>query len=70
MRARISVGANDVFPEQFAKFLVSDPDARAVFLDRHADLMDPAFWVGKQERIREGVQEDVFPYPENLRFRR
>jgi isocitrate dehydrogenase kinase/phosphatase len=65
-----SVGPHDVFPEQFAHFLVSDPQARAVFLERHADLMDPQFWAGKQARLRAGVQEDVFPYPEALRFRR
>jgi isocitrate dehydrogenase kinase/phosphatase len=65
-----SVGAHDVFPEQFARFLVSDPQAREVFLERHADLMDPAYWSGKQARIRAGVQEDVYPYPEEIRFKR
>ncbi|MFY9315166.1 MAG: bifunctional isocitrate dehydrogenase kinase/phosphatase [Burkholderiales bacterium] len=65
-----SVGANDVFPEQFAAFLVSDPAAREIFLEQHADLMDPAFWAGKQEKIRAGVLEDVFPYPQSVRFRR
>jgi isocitrate dehydrogenase kinase/phosphatase len=65
-----SVGANDVFPEQFARFLVSDPAAREIFLERHADLMDPAFWAGKQEQLRAGLHEDVFPYPEEIRFRR
>ena len=65
-----SVGPHDVFPEQFARFLVSDPEAREVFLERHADLMDPGFWAGKQARIRAGVQEDVYPYPEAVRFLR
>ncbi len=65
-----SVGPNDVFPEQFASFLVSDPRAREVFLRRHADLMTPEFWQRKQARIRAGEQEDVFPYPESMRFRR
>jgi isocitrate dehydrogenase kinase/phosphatase len=65
-----SVGPNDVFPEQFARFLVTDPAAREIFLERHADLMDPEFWSGKQARVRAGVQEDVFPYPEEVRFPR
>jgi isocitrate dehydrogenase kinase/phosphatase len=65
-----SVGPHDVFPEQFATFLVSDPQAREVFLERHADLMRPEFWAGKQAQLRAGVQEDVFPYPESIRFRR
>jgi isocitrate dehydrogenase kinase/phosphatase len=63
-----SVGPHDVFPEQFARFLVSDPQAREIFLERHADLMDPEFWAGKQARIRAGIQEDVYPYPEEIRF--
>jgi isocitrate dehydrogenase kinase/phosphatase len=65
-----SVGANDVFPEQFARFLVSDPTAREIFLERHADLMDPAFWAGKQAQLRTGRHDDVFPYPDEIRFRR
>jgi len=65
-----SVGSNDIFPEQFASFLVSDPQARSIFLEKHADLMDPAFWRGKQAQLRAGVQEEVFPYPQAIRFRR
>jgi isocitrate dehydrogenase kinase/phosphatase len=65
-----SVGPNDVFPEQFARFLVTDPVAREIFLERHTDLMDPAFWSGKQAQVRAGVHEDVFPYPEEIRFTR
>jgi isocitrate dehydrogenase kinase/phosphatase len=65
-----SVGPHDVFPEQFARFLVSDPQAREVFLERHADLMQPEYWAGKQARLRAGVQEDVYPYPEEIRFKR
>jgi isocitrate dehydrogenase kinase/phosphatase len=65
-----SVGPNDVFPEQFARFLVSEPRMQEIFLHHHRDLTDPEFWLGKQARIRAGVQEDVFPYPETVRFAR
>jgi len=65
-----SVGPSDVFPEQFERFLVSDPRARDVFFERHADLATPEFWSTKQERIRAGLQDDVFSYPESARFRR
>ena len=64
------VGDGDVFPEQFDRFLVSNPRAREIFYEYHRDLLDPAFWAGKQERVRSGVQEDVFPYPEEIRFPR
>ncbi len=65
-----SVRPNDVFPEQFATFLVTSHKGRQAFLEHHADLMDPAFWASKQARLRAGQQEDVFPYPEEIRFRR
>jgi isocitrate dehydrogenase kinase/phosphatase len=32
--------------------------------------MDPAFWSGKQDQLRAGVPEDVFPYPQAIRFKR
>jgi isocitrate dehydrogenase kinase/phosphatase len=65
-----SVGPSDVFPEQFAHFLVADPMSRRVFLGYHADLTDPAFWLERQAQLRAGVQADVFPYPESVRFPR
>jgi isocitrate dehydrogenase kinase/phosphatase len=65
-----SVGPQDVFPEQFARFLVSDARSREVFLEYHRDLLDPEFWKDKQRLIEEGREEDVFPYPIEARFRR
>jgi isocitrate dehydrogenase kinase/phosphatase len=64
------VGDGDVFPEQFERFFVTEPRAREIFFEHHRDLLDPGFWQAKQERARDGEQEDVFPYPEELRFSR
>jgi isocitrate dehydrogenase kinase/phosphatase len=64
------VGESDVFPEQFDCFLVADPRARQIFYEYHRDLLDPEFWKGKQELVQAGLQEDVFPYPEEARFPR
>ena len=64
------VGEGDVFPEQFEHFLVANPRAREIFYEYHRDLLDPAFWAAKQARWRAGVLEDVFPYPEEIRFPR
>jgi isocitrate dehydrogenase kinase/phosphatase len=64
------VGDGDVFPEQFEHFLVSNPRAREIFYEYHRDLLDPAFWSAKQARFRDGVLEDIFPYPEEIRFQR
>jgi isocitrate dehydrogenase kinase/phosphatase len=62
-----SVGPNDVFPEEFVRFF-GDGYARDLFLECHLELTDPEFWIDKQRRIRASVQEDIFPYPEELRF--
>ena len=64
-----TVGPNDVFPEEFGTFLLGDPRVRELFMKHHADLLDAAFWQEKQESIRNGQLEDVFPYPESLRFK-
>ncbi len=64
-----TVGPNDVFPEEFGTFLLGDPRVRELFMKHHADLLDAAFWQEKQARIRDGQLEDVFPYPESLRFK-
>jgi isocitrate dehydrogenase kinase/phosphatase len=64
------VGEADVFPEQFDRFLVAEPRAREIFYEHHRDLLEPEFWQAKQELVRSGEQEDVFPYPEEMRFSR
>ena len=63
------VGAADVFPEEFAAFLLGDSRVREVFLENHRELLDVDFWASTQRRIAAGHVEDVFPYPETLRFR-
>ena len=65
-----SIAANDIFPEQFATFLFADRRVRESFLKQHADLLEADFWLAKQENIRNGIYEDVFPYPQKIRFRR
>lgn len=62
------VGETDIFPEQFAYFLVAEPRAREIFYEYHRDLLDPDFWKAKQALVRAGEQEDVFPYPQECRF--
>ena len=63
-----SVGPRDVFPETFAPFLLGNPAVRAVFMQHHADLLDPAFWQGHKARIAAGHVHDVFPYERDRRF--
>jgi isocitrate dehydrogenase kinase/phosphatase len=63
-----AVGKNDVFPEEFATFLLASPTLRKVFVRHHADLLSPKFWQTAQQKIRDGHVEDFFPYPQELRF--
>ena len=63
------VASNDVFPEEFARFLLGDPRLRGVFVRHHADLLAPDFWQDAQRRIERGELPDFFPYPESVRFR-
>ena len=62
------VARNDIFPEEFATFLLASPQVRKVFLKHHKDLLDPKFWQDAQQKIRDGHVEDFFPYPQELRF--
>lgn len=63
-----SVGRHDVFPEQFGTFLLGDLRIRAAFMKHHADLLTPEFWQRRKERIASGLIENVYPYPQSLRF--
>ena len=62
------VAKNDVFPEQFAVFLLGNPRVRECFMKHHADLLTADYWQQRKTRILEGQVEDVFPYPQEIRF--
>jgi isocitrate dehydrogenase kinase/phosphatase len=64
-----TVGPNDVFPEEFEIFLLGQPRLRQAFMRYHADLLTQEYWAGQQERINRGMLEDVYPYPDHLRFK-
>lgn len=63
-----SVAPHDVFPEEFASFLLIDPELREAFMEHHSDLLDADFWKSIQHDIENGLQRDVFPYAESKRF--
>ena len=62
------VHKGDVFPEEFAPFLLGEPDVRQVFLEHHRDLLTPEFWQSKKEKLMQGIYEDFYPYPQSTRF--
>ena len=62
------VARNDVFPEEFETFLLTDPKTRACFRQFHADLLDPQWWQATQRAIRTGRLVEVLSYPDAVRF--
>ncbi|HSD41804.1 MAG TPA: bifunctional isocitrate dehydrogenase kinase/phosphatase [Burkholderiales bacterium] len=62
------VAKNDVFPEEFATFLLTNHTVRSAFMKHHADLLRPDFWRATQARLAAGRFEDFYPYPEAIRF--
>ena len=62
------IGKHDVFPEQFGRFLLGNPKIRHYFMKHHAELLTREYWQSHKDRILEGVIEDVFPYPQQIRF--
>jgi isocitrate dehydrogenase kinase/phosphatase len=63
-----NVAKNDVFPETFGPFLLSNPLVREVFMRHHADLLQADFWQAHKDRILAGHVHDVFPYERERRF--
>ncbi|WP_028357536.1 bifunctional isocitrate dehydrogenase kinase/phosphatase [Brackiella oedipodis] len=62
------VNKNDVFPEEFGTFLLTDPEVREVFMAHHAELLTPEFWQEKKDHIEAGLLDDFYPYPDSARF--
>jgi len=62
------VAERDVFPEEFATFLLTDPEVRADFLAHHADLLQAEWWQAAQARLAEAGLPEVLSYPDRVRF--
>ncbi len=62
------VGPQDIFPEEFATFLLTDTRTRECFVAAHADLLDASWWQAMQSEIRTGRQVEVLSYPSSERF--
>ncbi len=59
---------DDIFPEEFATYLISDPELKAIFLEEHADLCECDYWNGVQEKVNSNVLPDILPYACKHRF--
>ncbi len=64
-----SVRENDIFPEEFPRFLAFPEPAREALMERHGDLFQPDFWRRIQERLHAGELPEVFPYAPERQLR-
>jgi isocitrate dehydrogenase kinase/phosphatase len=59
---------NDIFPEEFERFLGLPDDLHQVFVDHHTDLFTPDYWRRIQDRLRSGEIIHIFPYNHSKRL--
>jgi len=62
------VHENDIFPEEFPRFLGFRPDLLKTLLAYHADLFEAAAWRRVQSALRAGNILDIFPYRADKRL--
>ena len=63
-----TVGADDVFPEEFKKFFRFPDNISEKFERSHGDLCDPEMWIQLQELNQAPDSGEFFPYSEQARF--
>jgi isocitrate dehydrogenase kinase/phosphatase len=59
---------NDIFPEEFPRFLGFRPDLLKTLVAYHGDLFEAAAWRGVQGALRAGNILDIFPYRADKRL--
>jgi isocitrate dehydrogenase kinase/phosphatase len=64
-----SVYENDIFPEEFPRFLGFRPDLLETLVDYHADLFQAVAWRRLQTALRAGNITDIFSYGADKRLR-
>jgi isocitrate dehydrogenase kinase/phosphatase len=62
------VGPLDVFPEEFATFLLTEPRVRETFLAFHRELLDAQWWQDAQALLSRGDLAEVLSYAPEVRF--
>jgi isocitrate dehydrogenase kinase/phosphatase len=63
-----SIGENDVFPEEFHRFIGLNGPLRQLFIEQHGDLLGINFWKQMQTRLNNGEIIEILPYQENKRL--
>lgn len=64
-----AVGAHDVFPEEFQRFLGLPERLRSVLVATYPEIFTAAWWRQMQERVASGKVREFPPYPPERRLR-
>ncbi|ALN88944.1 isocitrate dehydrogenase kinase/phosphatase family protein [Lysobacter capsici] len=59
---------NDVFPEQFPRFLGLSPPLLGALMHAHGDIFKVEWWKQVQDGLASGQHNDVAPYPSQRRL--
>ena len=62
------VGDNDVFPEQFPRFLGLTPDQERRLIAAHGEIFDVRWWFDLQNQLRRGTSPEIDPYAAQRRL--
>lgn len=63
-----TVGENDIFPEEFEFYIMTDNSHKQLFKKHHADLFTVNYWQNIQQNLAKGILPDIFPYNIKRRF--
>lgn len=63
------VDDNDVFPEQFPRFLGMRDELREALVQAHGEIFDVRWWLEVQAAVKAGGYADLPPYPQRMRLR-
>jgi isocitrate dehydrogenase kinase/phosphatase len=64
------IGEDDIFPQEFLRFMGLPPALQEIFITQHGDLLDIPFWQDTQARLHAGEIISIIPYAENQRLLR
>ena len=62
------IAENDVFPEEFLRFMGLPNSVKDTFLKHHGDLLEVDFWQQTQQRIKAGEIITIRPYLDTYRL--
>ena len=64
----VYVAPNDMFPEEFPRFLGLTPELAQALMSAHADVFTARWWVEVQNQVAAGVRREIPPYAASLRL--